>query len=549
MRLTLDLDERQDVLANYQEGGHLQHKTWQLANCQERIWLIMTSKFCLFSQLFAFLIDMYIVWSYGFQERPDYIWLITLVTTCAYVLDLTLRAYFFGLWVFVSRVWRRHDLIVIYIVLLGTLARIPWASNFRILTVGHIARMFFTEFRYITGENKSRFISPADDLDLDLSYVTPRCIAMSVPAGGFLTRIYRNDIADVRRFFALYHRSHFHIINLCPEVPYNYTMFGMNSRTGRNSNVSAFNIQDHTPPLMDDFVEFFSIARHWMNENDNNTMAVHCRGGKGRTGSVVCAWLLYNGEAEHAQDALNIFALARTDLDHHGFVKIQGVETPSQVRYVKYIHQYLDEGPYGFPDRVPAPPAVWLKLHKVVVNDMFMDLHENKLVVAVHRARKADELTEGHQKWHIIQWSNVVEPAAYMEFSLGNILVSEDVRISVFAAAKKDTVTASELAGKHVLAGVETGCKFFFLFHTYFHRNDESLEIPTTEMDKAFKDVNKKYKEEGSMTVHFTRLWTVNGRDSEHMQHMQLAPSSPSSRGSWGPGSPKEKERGPANWV
>ncbi len=26
---------------------------------------------------------------------------------------------------------------------------------------------------------------------------------------------------------------------------------------------------------------------------EKNTIVVHCRGGKGRTGSICCAWLLY----------------------------------------------------------------------------------------------------------------------------------------------------------------------------------------------------------------------------------------------------------------
>merc|ERR1719401_304369 len=162
---------------------------------------------------------------------------------------------------------------------------------------------------------------------------------MSVPAQGCLTRMYRNDIHEVVRFFSLYHRGHFHIVNACPELPYNHDLFGRNART-HEPNVVSFNVQDHTPPLIGEFVKFFEICAGWMSEHDENVLACHCRGGKGRTGSFVCGWLLYNGEAQNAQDALNIFALARTDLDKEGApTKLQGVETPSQLRYVGYVEE------------------------------------------------------------------------------------------------------------------------------------------------------------------------------------------------------------------
>ena len=69
-------------------------------------------------------------------------------------------------------------------------------------------------------------------------------------------------------------------------------------------------------------------------------LAVHCRGGKGRTGSFCCAWLLYSRECDDADDALALFALERTELSL-GKKKLQGVETPSQRRYVQYVHTLL----------------------------------------------------------------------------------------------------------------------------------------------------------------------------------------------------------------
>eukprot|EP00966_Prymnesium_polylepis_P070608 1640849-Prymnesium_polylepis.1 len=71
-------------------------------------------------------------------------------------------------------------------------------------------------------------------------------------------------------------------------------------------------------------------------------VAVHCRGGKGRTGSLCCAWLLYTRTCDDADDALNMFALERTELSL-GSRKLQGVDTPSQRRYVQYVHALLSK--------------------------------------------------------------------------------------------------------------------------------------------------------------------------------------------------------------
>ena len=72
--------------------------------------------------------------------------------------------------------------------------------------------------------------------------------------------------------------------------------------------------------------------------NPQNVLAIHCRGGKGRTGSFCCAWLMYMREAD---DARNYLALWRTDTDRVRIRKSQGVETVSQVRYLDCAEMLL----------------------------------------------------------------------------------------------------------------------------------------------------------------------------------------------------------------
>lgn len=70
--------------------------------------------------------------------------------------------------------------------------------------------------------------------------------------------------------------------------------------------------------------------------------AVHCRGGKGRTGTMICSWLLWSGHCTRAADALDLFQRRRTDEKIRG--KWQGVETASQRRYVHYVERLLASG-------------------------------------------------------------------------------------------------------------------------------------------------------------------------------------------------------------
>lgn len=87
--------------------------------------------------------------------------------------------------------------------------------------------------------NRNRFFDALNGFDLDLTYIMPRIIAMSVPSSGS-TALYRNPIGEVVRFFNTRHRRKFRIYNLCPELPYAASLF--------DHNVVTFDVEDHTPP-------------------------------------------------------------------------------------------------------------------------------------------------------------------------------------------------------------------------------------------------------------------------------------------------------------
>ncbi|KAJ1484026.1 protein-tyrosine phosphatase-like protein [Baffinella frigidus] len=212
-----------------------------------------------------------------------------------------------------------------------TLAQARWvifARLLRMIKAINIAR----SLRKLVGSNKRRY--QKDGFDLDLTYVTPSCIAMSLPAEGGEAN-YRNSLVDVCRFFHTKHPEMFYIYNLCAERSYDAAHF-----SGR---VKRFMCDDHNPPLLSDLVSFVEHGNRFMDESDNHVMGVHCLGGKGRTGVFVCAWLMYSTFSASAQAALVHFAAKRTG---HGGKTVQGVSGASQRRYLHYFQRVLENGGY-----------------------------------------------------------------------------------------------------------------------------------------------------------------------------------------------------------
>ena len=80
--------------------------------------------------------------------------------------------------------------------------------------------------RTIVSGEKKRFIDRK--YNLDLSYITPRIIAMSYPASG-IEGAYRNNINNVSRFLKERHKSNFLLINLSGRK-YDNTKFNNNVR-------------------------------------------------------------------------------------------------------------------------------------------------------------------------------------------------------------------------------------------------------------------------------------------------------------------------------
>ena len=142
--------------------------------------------------------------------------------------------------------------------------------------------------------SKNRIRYKDGDFNLDLSYITKRVIAMGYPAAGFY-KLYRNDLSDVLKFFEKYHQSKVKIYNMCNDkfVDVNTLRLKAHGEEKRQIKLAYFPMMDHNPGPLQMIVKFAIDAVLYLARDRDNTIAVHCKAGKGRTGLAICAYLIF----------------------------------------------------------------------------------------------------------------------------------------------------------------------------------------------------------------------------------------------------------------
>lgn len=174
--------------------------------------------------------------------------------------------------------------------------------------------------------SKTRRRLELDGYDLDLSYITPRIIAMSFPDAGLNTLI-RNDINEVERYLNEHHGRCYRM--------YNLTRDSYDRGARFNGHCVQIPLDDHTAPDLFTLLHTVEDMKQYLDGDVKNVVVIHCKAGKGRTGLFTCALLLKLGICDTAEAAIHRFAHARsTD-------GTATVENPSQVRYVEYVAYVL----------------------------------------------------------------------------------------------------------------------------------------------------------------------------------------------------------------
>ena len=315
----------------------------------------------------------------------------------------------------------------------------------------------------LVSKAKTRFVY--DGFDLDLTYITPRIIAMGFPSTS-LEGIYRNKMEDVKRFFNKRHKDNYKVYNLGGEKTYPKDTFYQQS---------YYPFVDHEAPPLNLLLPFCQDATSFLEENEKHVVAIHCKAGKGRTGTFICALMIY----------MNIVSTADEGLAYYGMMRVgdgKGVTIPSQIRYVHYFEDILKK---KLDLNANSRKIIIRKIKLTNIPGFSRVGWSSTLTFSVDNGEKSYNYYDYMKKRETFNLS-----MGEVDFYLGvkGFEVDGDVKITFFNVGM-----------------IGTRDKIFkFWFHTQFLPEDNKFCLTKSEIDKACKDKsNKNFKEDFKVEVYY----------------------------------------------
>ncbi|KAK9347820.1 protein-tyrosine phosphatase-like protein [Lipomyces starkeyi] len=174
---------------------------------------------------------------------------------------------------------------------------------------------------------RSRHYDPVADTYLDLAYLDKNIIVCSMPTNEFPKVMYRNSLSDLRKLLNLRHGNHWHVWEFRAEGA-GYEDSELYKRGNH------FPFPDHNPPPFAMIPIIVSSLHKYLSQNPENVAVLHCKAGKGRSGTIFCAYLISHHRWT-AQIALAHFTSKRM---RAGFG--EGVSILSQRRWIQYVETW-----------------------------------------------------------------------------------------------------------------------------------------------------------------------------------------------------------------
>ncbi|KRG03848.1 phosphatidylinositol 3,4,5-trisphosphate 3-phosphatase and dual-specificity protein phosphatase PTEN isoform X1 [Drosophila mojavensis] len=306
--------------------------------------------------------------------------------------------------------------------------------------------------------SKKRIRYKEKGFNLDLSYICPKIIAMGYPAPDIIEGIYRNRLEDVYKFMEENHGGHYRIYNLCQERSYDINKF--------HGNVATYPFEDHNPPPIVLMQRFCQDVESWLNRDPLNVVAVHCKAGKGRTGTMICAYLVHSKFLNTADEALAFYDEKRT-------IDRKGVTIPSQRRYVQYYSNLI-------PDIHYEVVSLYISEIRFAEANYLHNLGTVQCSIS-DRQESASEKLKAHE---LKTWPIDFQKTSILDLTSSPLMVSGDIKVELTQKSSRKMI-----------------CSFWV--NTFFMQNDAARildgntvkfmhTLNKSEIDGAHKDKDHK---------------------------------------------------------
>eukprot|EP01126_Amoeba_proteus_P042146 TRINITY_DN4576_c0_g2_i4.p1 TRINITY_DN4576_c0_g2~~TRINITY_DN4576_c0_g2_i4.p1 ORF type:complete len:447 (-),score=71.97 TRINITY_DN4576_c0_g2_i4:361-1701(-) len=301
-------------------------------------------------------------------------------------------------------------------------------------------------------KNKNRF--KQDGFDLDLTYITDRIIAMGFPSSQS-EAVYRNPLPEVQKFFEHYHKDQYKLYNLCAERKYEESKF--------QNRVAQYPFYDHNAPPIELIALCCADIHDWLIQSKDHVVGINCKAGKGRTGLIICCYLMHAGIRTTTESALEFYGSRRTKDG-------KGVTIASQQRYIRYYETVLTTY-YGVIPRVPV-----LYFEKIIIHTI------PKIHGAFHVEVRNNDST--YRSCDVVPSKST----GVFEIPMEGASISGDCNVQLWL--------------KKAIGGELELCHFWF--NTGFHYNEMYLKLDKPTIDVANKDKrNKVFREDFAIEAFF----------------------------------------------
>lgn len=231
------------------------------------------------------------------------------------------------------------------------------------------------------------------------------------------------------------------------------------------NHVAKYPFMDHNAPAFELLLPCCAHIHSYLQEDQDNIVAVHCKAGKGRTGLIIVCYLLYGGLHSKAVTARRFYDVQRC-------YDLKGLTIISQIRYAHYFECYLRRLKLGDACEVRETQSPAISVLSVALHHITREMSASDLIAQV-----AVRAEQDHNE-HAIYCSSAFEASAKMahletEWGIsldkhvpGGVRAAGDIKVQIF----------------RVIKGL-TGTKLDPLLHSWMH--SQFMEDPPDMMAGA----------------------------------------------------------------